>query len=159
MLLFTYLIFFPPSLVRGFLQFTPLVIHAATSVMLLPPLLLPPPDKFFSYSFPFRQGRDPTDNGPLINFLLSRNFVNEHRLSIQIAQKCKKKCLCVVYVFQLNFHFAYQRWWLGGGRKMHVCNYWQRRKEEEGKGFEPLLSFFFLVPWKERRPQRERKPI
>ncbi len=41
------------------------------------------------------------------------NFVDEHRLSIQIGAKRAEKRVCNVYVFQLSFHFAYHRWWLG----------------------------------------------
>ena len=42
--------------------------------------------------------------------LQSRNFDNKHRLSIQ----AEAKRACIVYIFQLNFHFAYHHWWLGG---------------------------------------------
>ncbi len=44
--------------------------------------------------------------------LRCRNFVNKHRLNIQIAAKRQKR-VCNVYVFQLSFHSAYHHWWLG----------------------------------------------
>ena len=42
-----------------------------------------------------------------------RNFVTKHRLSIQIGAINVQKRLCNVYTFQLSFHFAYHRCWLG----------------------------------------------
>ena len=44
--------------------------------------------------------------------LRSRNFVDKHRLGItNQPQTCKN--LYAKYIFQLSFHFAYHRWWLG----------------------------------------------
>ena len=48
--------------------------------------------------------------------LQCRTFVNKHRLSLQIwCQTCKRMCLHAMCstILQLNFHFAYHRWWLG----------------------------------------------
>ena len=42
------------------------------------------------------------------------NFVNNHRLSKQNWHQTCKKRVCNVYRFQLSFHFACHRWWLGG---------------------------------------------
>ncbi len=46
--------------------------------------------------------------------LRCRHFVNKHRLSTQIGARCAKTCMqYVCNIFQLSFHFAYHRWWLG----------------------------------------------
>ena len=63
----------------------------------------------------------PTNNAILIKFRPSSTaeiFVNKHRLSVQIGAKIgAKKRVCNLYVltttFQLSFHFARHRWWLG----------------------------------------------
>ena len=36
---------------------------------------------------------------------------------MQIGAKSAKKRVSNVYIFQLSFHFAYHRWWLGASRK------------------------------------------
>ncbi len=46
--------------------------------------------------------------------LRCRNFVNKHRLIIQIGAKRATTGVCNVYVFRLSFHFACHHWWLGG---------------------------------------------
>ncbi len=45
--------------------------------------------------------------------LRCRNFVAEHRLSMQVGAQTCKNVACDVYVFQLSFRFACHRWWLG----------------------------------------------
>ena len=45
--------------------------------------------------------------------LRCRNFVDKHRLSMQISTWRAKKRIHSVYMFQLSFHFARHRCWLG----------------------------------------------
>ena len=47
---------------------------------------------------PGRGWTSPTNNTLLISFRLSRNFVNKHRLSMQIGAKRGKKCLQCVHI-------------------------------------------------------------
>ena len=49
----------------------------------------------------------------------------------------RKKCVCNVYVFQMSFHFAYHRWWLGM-EKDALCG--MRRRQRE------MLTFIFSPP-------------
>ena len=50
----------------------------------------------------------------LLPELRCRNFVNKHRLSIQIDAKHAKTCMqCVYGIFQLSFYFVYHHWRLG----------------------------------------------
>ena len=44
----------------------------------------------------------------LLTELRCRNVVNNHQLSVQ--KTCMQR---VLYIFQLSFHFAFHRWWLG----------------------------------------------
>ncbi len=57
----------------------------------------------------------PTNNALLINFRLGSDA---EVLLMSTDWACKsasnvKKCVCIVHIFQLSFHFAYHRWWLG----------------------------------------------
>ncbi len=57
----------------------------------------------------------PTNNAPLVNFLLSSDA---EILLISINRACKlvpnvQKRVCNVYTFQLSFRFACHSWWLG----------------------------------------------
>ena len=66
--------------------------------------------------------------------LRCRNFVNKHRLSLQMCTYA----LCI-YI-QLSFHFAYHRWWLGaracGGKSSAAlrCMLLSPRLREPGHG-------------------------
>ena len=46
--------------------------------------------------------------------LQHKKFVNKHRLSRHKSAPNVQKRVCIVYMFQLSFHFAYDHWWLGG---------------------------------------------
>ncbi len=53
-----------------------------------------------------------TLNKPLTE-LRCRNFVDKHRLSMQIGAQMCKNVYAMSYVFRLSFCFACHRWWLG----------------------------------------------
>ncbi len=59
----------------------------------------------------------PTNNATLNKLpteLQCKNFDNKHRLRMLISAKRTKTCMHYVrYIFQLSFHSAYHRWWLG----------------------------------------------
>ena len=58
----------------------------------------------------------PNQQRTLMYYTLSSNaeiLLISTNSAYKSAPKVQKKRVCNVYVFQLSFHFAYHRWWLG----------------------------------------------
>ncbi len=88
----------------------------------------------------------PTNNALSINFRLSSAakilLISATDWAYNSVPDMQKTCMCNVYTFQLSFHSAYHRCWLGGLTHTHRSKKWETLREDAGEQTSRVAFFY-----------------